>query len=258
MRLNSNTFPAYMLMEENRFELLQIDAVFGKSIFKSTEDFKDFILGIKHTFKQVHSKYYVTEPFKEAIVAAAPKILKDKKLFTDIPSDCGILFTPNGFNLYISNPTDKKLKLLCYGFTRDTLTTYGIIDNDFNFIGAAFNNKEENELDFVANWLNGILLTIWFIKNCEIETKVLAPKEKYRHEGTKYFNESKSNIKILNCNWFTDLIRNIPFNVKGHFRWQPHGEKNSKRKLIWIQEFEKKGYFKKSQKEKSLHNILTQ
>ena len=97
--------------------------------------------------------------------------------------------------------------------------------------------------------MNGILLAIWFIKNCEIDTKVIEPKSKHREDGIKYFNESKSSFTVLNCNWFNDLVRNIPFNVKGHFRWQVHGEKHSKRKLIWVEEFVKSGYTRKAQKQ---------
>jgi hypothetical protein len=249
MRLNENTYPAYMQIQRNDLLSLNIDALFKDEILTDNKKFFDFIESIKYTFNQVDETYYVTETFKEAIHIAAPKIIKDRKLFTEIPSSCGVLFTKNGFTLYISNPTDKKLKLLCYGFTRDTLTTYGIIDNDFKYGGAAFTYKGINDTEYLSNYLNGILLAIWFIKNCEIETKVLQPKEKHRQEGIKYYNESKSPITILNCNWFTNLVRDIPFSVKGHFRWQPCGEKLQRRKLIWIEEFEKSGYNRKALKE---------
>jgi hypothetical protein len=252
MRLNGNTYPAYHCLENNIYDLLRIDAMFKDVILTDSQKFYDFLSALKFTYKQVDRRFYITEPFKEAIHTAAPKIIKDGKLFTDIPSGCGILFTNTGFTLYISNPTDKKLKLLCYGFTRDTLTTYGIVDNDFNYSGCAFNQvdgKPINDTKFCAEYLNGILLAIWFIHNCEVDSKIVSPKEKYRDEQRKYFNESKSSFTVLSCNWFTDLIRDTPFSVKGHFRWQVHGEKKAKRKLIWIDEFEKSGYTRKAQKE---------
>jgi hypothetical protein len=252
MRLNKSTYPAYHCLENNLYELLRIDAMFKDEILTDSEKFIDFLNAIKFTYKQADKRYFVTEPFKEAIHTAAPKIIKDEKLFTDIPTGCGILFTNNGFTLYISNPTDKKLKLLCYGFTRDTLTTYGIIDKDFKYSGCAFSQKDGkpiNDSKFCVDYLNGILLAIWFINNCEVDSKIVAPKQKYRDGGVKYFNESNSNFTVLNCNWFTDLIRNTPFTVKGHFRWQVHGEKHSKRKLIWVNEFEKSGYHRKATKD---------
>jgi hypothetical protein len=250
MRLNASTYPAYNHLENGQYAHLQFDGMFNDFI-KGGKQFHDFLEGLVYTYKQVDQRYFVTEPFKQAIVAAAPKIIKDNKLFTDIPTGCGILFTNAGFTIYLSNPTDKKLKLLCYGFTRDTLTTYGIIDNDFRYGGCAFNIKDgkpHNDTNYLSDYLNGILLSLWFIKNCEIESKIVAPKSKVRDNGQKFFNESKSNFTILNCNWFTELIRDTPFLVKGHLRWQVHGEKNSKRKLIWIDEFEKSGYKRDSKK----------
>lgn len=253
MRLNEKTYPAYHCLENNLYDFLQIDAMFKDTILTDTNKFYDFLNSLKFTFRQVNKRYFITEPFREAIHTAAPKIIKDNKLFTDIPTGCGILFTNTGFTVYLSNPTDKQIKLLCYGFTRDTLTTYGYIDNDFNYGGVAFNldgnGQPINDTDFCVNYLNGILLGLWFIDNCEVDATIIAPKGKHRDAGIKYFNESKSSFTVLNCNWFTDLIRDIPFRVKGHFRWQAHGEKKTKRKLIWIEEFEKSGYVRKAQKE---------
>jgi hypothetical protein len=94
--------------------------------------------------------------------------------------------------------------------------------------------------------LNSAMISIYFIHNCEIETKVVKPKEKHRLYGVKYFNESKSPFTILDCTWFTNLIRDTPFTVNGHFRWQPCGVNYSKKKLIWIDAFEKKGYTRKA------------
>ena len=82
----------------------------------------------------------------------------------------------------------------------------------------------------------------------KVEVKEIKPKEKTYFNKDKYFNETKSNITVLDCRWFTDLIRNIPFQVKGHLRWQVYGEKNQKRKLKWIDEFEKHGYTRKATK----------
>jgi hypothetical protein len=79
--------------------------------------------------------------------------------------------------------------------------------------------------------------------------RVIAPNKKDRTNGQKHYNESKSDITILDCRWFTELIRDTPFAVRGHLRWQVHGEKRGKRKLIWIDKFEKAGYHRKQSKE---------
>ena len=239
-----------MMLENDKFGNVQIDSMF-EDLLNTPNKFLDFIDSIKYTYKQVSNKYYLTNTFKDAIRTASPKIEKGLKHFNDIPRDCGILFTDKGFTIYLSNPTDEKLKLLCFGFTKDTLTTYGIIDNDLKFSGYACtlkDGKPYNDSQELADYLNSVLLAIYFIHNCDIETKLLKPKEKYRNNGLKYYNESKSDVTILDCKWFTDLIRDAPFRVKGHLRWQVHGEKNQKRKLIWVDEFEKSGYVRKATK----------
>jgi len=254
MRLNKNTYPAFEKLEKGEIDSLQIDEMFGE-LLKTPPEFYDFINSIRFTYNQVNKKYYFTNTFKDAIITAIPKIIDKNKHLHEIPTDCGIIFTEKGFTLYLSNPTDKKVKLLCFGFTKDTLTTYGVIDNDYNFGGFACSLKDGkpyNDVEELNEYLNSILISLYFIHNCEIEQKIIKPNEKHRENGNKHFNESKSDIIFLDCSWFTELIRQAPFHVKGHLRWQHYGEKFSKRKLIWISDFEKNGYQRKSVKESIL------
>jgi hypothetical protein len=250
MRLNKQTYPAFSLLESNQFENLEIDAMFGKML-DTNQKFLDFISSLRQTYIQVNKKYYLTNTFKDAIITATPKIIDNNKHLNDIPSDCGVIFTENGFSIYLSNPTDKKIKLMCFGFTRNVLTTYGIIDNEGKFGGIACSIKDGKPYDDregLAMYLNSFLVTLYFIHNCETEQKLIKPKEKHRENGNKHYNESQSDVIILDCKWFTELIRDAPFHVKGHLRWQVYGEKFSKRKLIWISDFEKNGYTRKSTK----------
>ena len=223
--------------------------MFGDTMLDTTQKFMDFIQSVKYTHKQVSKKYYLTETFKDAINTATPKIMDGNKHINDIPTDCGIVFTEKGFSIYLSNPTDKKLKLLCFGFTRDVLTTYGFIDNDGNFGGIACSIKDGkpfNDEYGLATYLNSFLVSLYFIHNCEIEQKIMKPNEKLRENGNKHYNESKSDVIVLDCRWFTELVRDTPFHVKGHYRWQVHGQQRAKRKLIWISDFDKQGYHRKA------------
>lgn len=257
MRLNKNTYPAFETLEKGQYGSIQIDQMFDEYFFKGPNDFMQFIESMKFTFRQVNKKYYFTNTFKDAIRIAVPKIIEKNKHINDIPTDCGMIFTDKGFTIYLSNPTDKKLKLLCFGFTKDTLTTYGIIDNDGNFGGMACtlrNGELYNDMDELNDYLNSTLISLYFIHNCDTEQKIVKPNEKHRENGNRHFNESKSDIIFLDCSWFTELIRDHPFHVKGHLRWQVHGEKNRKRKLIWINEFEKSGYQRRAKKEMILEN----
>jgi hypothetical protein len=254
MRLNTQTYPAFNVLEKGNYDFLKIDEMFGE-LLNTTEKFNNFVSSVKYTFNQVNKKYYLTKTFKDAITTAMPKIQDGQKHYNTIPCDCGIIFTETGFSIYLSNPTDKKLKLLCFGFTRDVLTTYGYVDNDGKFGGMACSLKDGkpfNDTDGLAIYLETFLVSLYFIHNCEIEQKILKPKEKWRENGNKHYNESNSDIIMLDCKWFTELIKQTPFHVKGHLRWQHHGEKFSKRKLIWISDFDKKGYIRKAMKNQVL------
>lgn len=256
MRLNEKTYPTFDLLESKKYYHIEIDAMF-KEILPDVKSITTFVDSLKTVYEQVNKKYYLTNTFRDAIDLAMPKIVSDDKHYTDIPTDCGVIFTKNGFNLYLSNPTDKQLKLLVYGFTNKALTTYAYVTNDFKFGGVASTIKDGepyNDKEHLNAYINTILATLYFIHNCEIEQKILKPKDKYRENGNKHYNESKSDLIILDCKWFTDLIRQVPFHVKGHLRWQHHGEGFKKRKLIWISDFEKNGYTRKASKNKSLIN----
>jgi len=245
MRLNKNTYPAYGHLEGG--ENLRIDAMIVD--YFDSKSFNFFLKSIFELYNTIQKRYYLTNTFKEAIITALPKINDGEKHLENIPNDCGIIFTDGGFTLYKTNTLD--YKILCYGFKRDGLTTFGYVnkENFFGGIGANIKDgKPFNDTKHLAEYLNSVLTTLYFINNCEIETKVLPPKQKHKINGEKHFNESKNDILILDCKWFTDLIRDTPFTVRGHLRWQPHGEKRSKRKLIWIDEFEKSGYSVKAKK----------
>jgi hypothetical protein len=254
MRLNKNTYPAFIALEQGDFMNLQVDECILKSYTESGKKI-DSLIGFMNAlyaiFKQSDKRYYITEPFKQAIITAAPKIREGAKQINEIPNDCGVIFTSQGFTVYLSNPADKEVKLVAYGFTRTGLTTFAFLTNDNNYGGTYVTTKDGKVYDDnegLVNYINSLLTTIYFIHNCEIEQKIVKPQEKYRSAGEKHFNESKSNIIILDCRWFTELIRTTAFHVRGHLRWQVHGEGRAKRKLIWIEDFEKTGYHRKAQK----------
>jgi hypothetical protein len=86
-----------------------------------------------------------------------------------------------------------------------------------------------------------------FIHFADIETKELQPSRQIWDGPTcLYNNKSKFPIKVIDSAWYTNLISSGAFKVRGHFRLQPCGEKLSKRKLIWISDFEKDGYTRKA------------
>ena len=90
--------------------------------------------------------------------------------------------------------------------------------------------------------IGDILSLVLFLKYCDLETKIIKSGKKELHVGTKYINETKSNVEILDSTWFTTIVKSDGFKVRGHFRFQPCGEGLVNKKLIWISDFEKTGY----------------
>lgn len=96
-------------------------------------------------------------------------------------------------------------------------------------------------------WQSFIILFCLFKKYCDVETKILEPKNRRaKVGGNKYLNETDKKVTILDCTWFTNLVVSGKFGVSGHLRWQRYGPNNSLKKLIWIDEFEKEGYVRQA------------
>jgi hypothetical protein len=89
-----------------------------------------------------------------------------------------------------------------------------------------------------------------FTEYSELKETVLMPRQSVgtMKEG-KYLNESDKNVVIVDSTWNNVIVRNEAFGVNGHFRLQPMGKNRLERKLIYIKEFIKDGYVRKSKKE---------
>lgn len=102
-----------------------------------------------------------------------------------------------------------------------------------------------NDKNFVQ-----FLRLLIFTEFSEINEIVLKPKQS---SGTKkdgkYLNESDSNVVIVDSTWNIQIIKNEAFGVNGHFRLQPIGKDRLDRKLIYIKEYIKDGYVRKSKKQ---------
>jgi len=105
------------------------------------------------------------------------------------------------------------------------------------FLSETVHKNKMDNMTVIAD----IFSLILFMKYCDLQTKLVSPKSKEVHIGTKYINDTKNNIEILDSTWFTTIVRSEGFNVRGHFRFQPYGTGLSERKLIWISDFEKTG-----------------
>lgn len=97
--------------------------------------------------------------------------------------------------------------------------------------------------------LVAILSAELFINFAEVETKVMKPNAQIWDErmvSAIYNNKTRSDITVIDSTWYTNLVSSGAFKVRGHFRLQPCGPSLSKRKLTWINEFEKEGYTRRA------------
>lgn len=125
--------------------------------------------------------------------------------------------------------------------------------NDFKALDVCITSHGDNQKTFIYKghadqgvthdtYLAFLVGFLCFVKHVELETKEIKANSGGHHVGIKYVNETKSNITILDSTWFTTIVRSEGFKVRGHFRFQPYGSGLSKKKLIWIADFEKDGY----------------
>jgi len=240
MRLNKNTYPSYFTMQES---IKKLDVHSDIIDFYSKN--KDFDINYSiDVFNKAQKKYFITHSFSESIHKAEDKIIDfaEKRgminFISDFKDESGIFFFDGGWILY--EIKDKKHSI--FWFNKNILLGSIFIIND-NIYGCISKDKD------ISYFVRSFLTTLWFIRNCDVEQKIMKPKEKYRENGNKHYNESENELIILDCRWFTELIRDIPFLVKGHFRWQPVGEGRNQKKLIWIEDFKKEGYHRKATKE---------
>ena len=114
-----------------------------------------------------------------------------------------------------------------------------------------YNKDHINPEDHIKpfTFLRNAVNLYFFKKIVQVETKIVNNEHKHHKIGNdKFINTSNIDIEIIDSKWFTNIIRNEQFGVRGHFRLQRCGESFNKIKLIWIKDFIKHGYHKKAGK----------
>jgi hypothetical protein len=96
----------------------------------------------------------------------------------------------------------------------------------------------------VMGMFDCILVYHLFKKYAPIE-EVVSVRERREHRDLPEIRTTQK-IDYLDCSWYTTIIRNEGFNVRGHFRLQPCGKGKQDKKLIYIHEFRKHGYIRRA------------
>lgn len=134
------------------------------------------------------------------------------------------------------------------------LFTHAVVNDSFGLDLLVRIDKTKNEIcDLVWKgfadqgrdlswWVADFMLFLTFLKYAEVETKIIPGNKKDKHIGVKYLNDTNRPVEILDSTYYTTISRTEGFGVRGHFRFQPYGPGMSKKKLIWISDFQKAGY----------------
>lgn len=248
MKFSERAYPILELVNKNMFSSLDIEAIFSDEIlsdFKSLENKKNWVTNVKEYFTEfdfnnIHICYFA-KPIADKIISLNDKLFS---IYSEIPNSKGIyLFPDTTARLYKWN--DQTMEVV-------TFLNHQIVEVSIFKIEEAkiaVNNIPEIKRDENGKiaFLNAkyALLYLALYHFAEIETKIISANstsKKIVLNGEKYLNELKTKIEIVDSHWFTNIIRTTGFGVRGHFKLQPYGDLGKYRKLIWIDNYEKKGY----------------
>lgn len=209
---------------------------------------------LAHKDKFAAKVQFISDPFYKAYQKAVDKVaiaLRGEPLGEVSGTfilNCGGGVVKTAF-YGITNHTPDKFDAVFMEFTRcssDDRTVCGgvvqIIGDEKKgnyYVADGYQNRGMDAQLLLADFIH----ICGFLRYCDVETKILAPKEKHKDAfSVKYFNETKSKIEILDSTWFTNIIRTEGFGVSGHLRLQPYGPGMTKKKFIYIKAYEKEGY----------------
>ena len=258
-------YPIYQTLQRGDILSFQIDDALIEH-FGLEQCVSDIAPSAFSAYKELKDdgRFYITDAFADAVEKSTGKlrdlINADSFSLEEVIFMQGRLFLHrNGFVMHRVTTKNGKSFFEFYIFSKIALVGWGRIDcnNAASTIEGVENNTDgylatlqpvNPRSIFIQFWASYLMFNI-FLSECEVEIKVVQPDGKFKYEKIKYFNDLKSPITFLDCRWFRELIIDAPFGVSGHLRWQPCGEGRSKKKLIWIAPFEKKGYHRKPKAE---------
>lgn len=162
------------------------------------------------------------------------------------------MFDFNSLIILLDNDKSGMIKVDRQGTDFDFFYLKGL--NEFSSIDKvyfdtySFLTKEFN----LSNGCDGtrfVIQLLAYLYYGEITTRHIISKSTIKIGSfTRITNNTKLNITFVDTLWKQRICVN-GFKVSGHFRLQPFGEERKKRKLIWIEEFNKNGYNRRATRE---------
>jgi hypothetical protein len=203
----------------------------------------------------------ISKPFFKAFDENKKVAEKLWNLRNEVESEIGVLLVPDNLSYfyYIDNNKElEKVSCIVFLFSNDTFLSFlelsyyydSIKSENIMYINKAhsFDTIENDESYNVTYTIQIVISYILFKEYAEVELKYLDGKSTKRSNlnNEKIVNEIKFPIEYIDSTWFTTIVHSESFKVSGHFRLQPYGEKLAKRKLIYIEEYEKNGFIRKA------------
>ncbi|MFC0775276.1 hypothetical protein [Terrimonas alba] len=266
MKFSKRTYPILEAVEERLFSKLDIHAAFTDEINEYLEKHgkrdkcynEVFELLTEFDTNQPHICY-----FAKTIIDKA-NLIKYKlfDIYQEIPDSKGIFLFPDTSSI-LYKWHNKVLQTVHFGNTeivevatlefgelegKRAIQVTRIPEPGISEDGKKLLNNSSHTEGTLMSWITLIYLAFYHF--AEIEIKIISggndASKRTTLNNEKYVNETVPKIEIIDSNWFTKIIRAGGFSVNGHFRLQPHGNNLTKRKLIWIEDYEKHGYSRKA------------
>ncbi|MDR1200490.1 MAG: hypothetical protein LBL58_02515 [Tannerellaceae bacterium] len=207
---------------------------------------------IKYREYFIHEINYISKAFWEAFMSSQKSFIGMK--LDEIVSGTLLLPYEHAAICYYIDMPNNNYKLLEVRFDNQ-LHMLANSDSEYGF-ETEYIKQPEGEL--VENAFAIVVGFHLFKKYAKVEIKEVAHNSKVtdklqqNKELLKIINESSFNITLMDSTWFTTIVRNEGFKVRGHFRLQP--KKNNEewtKELIYIDEYQKSGYHRQAKKLKN-------
>ncbi len=185
---------------------------------------------------------YPTKSFLDAVIKSWRK-LNDLRL--EIPIGLFVILMPPDIEVYVKVFEIEGVKhIFILEFFGGHLVR---MSNEEDIIEESFLFK--NQHTHLCTIAESVVL---FKQFADIETLELTSiRKRGQLFNCKYLSTLDKSITILDSTWFTNIIQQEGFKVRGHFALRACGEGKTQRRLVWISEFEKSGYERKAGIEKT-------
>ena len=274
MRFNIKSFPILDNIKNgnNIARNMQLPAVDYKEALKRKEYLERSVIfkGLLPLLRNGTAKVqYITEPIRRLVDGLDDIDMRvGKKLWRArdiVQTSSGMFLLPDkGFYAYMvyNNKDEQKVRFCSMQGIDKYITAveqgswpYGGVEGALYVQEGNFDNTAESFENYRYGYCTQMIIQfLMFLQTVDIETKIIDGRpgkgqRKTKAAGKKMFNELPFTLEIIDSTFYQRIVRTEGFKVSTHLRWQPYGPGLSKKKLILIDEFEKKGYTRRAKKE---------